>query len=361
MSATPTKSIIFISYAHADEPERPSGGEVKWLSFVASYFRPAEKQGVVEVWTDRLMLGGDDWNPEIESKLRGCDIFVLLVSPNSMGSDYIVDKEIAIIRERQANGENVRFYPLLLTPTPKSGLDAVRDKNLRPRDGKPLSSFSLSDRQQQMSDAADEIVRMAGEIAAQRTGEPSEMASMSSTPSPPGEIDDRQTLDPVVADRASAEGFLAKLRERALEWARISSTSSSGKPAKGSPDLTARVITGVVAVLVALGVAIWGLHLAREFTSPKDCELTALMTWTPPESSSSPLYVELASGDLAQFAVGNGIPVALSIPAGHIGDWTLTVVWSDRTRSQFGKFSECYKNYSKESDDKRVLLSLESR
>ena len=27
-----TKPIIFISYAHADEPEKPVEGEVKWLT-----------------------------------------------------------------------------------------------------------------------------------------------------------------------------------------------------------------------------------------------------------------------------------------------------------------------------------------
>jgi len=76
-----------------------------------------------------------------------------------MASDYIVDKEIAIIRERQAKGEDVHFYPLLLTPTPKIALDKVRDKNLRPRDGKPFSGYSINERYQHMSDAADEMSR----------------------------------------------------------------------------------------------------------------------------------------------------------------------------------------------------------
>ena len=111
------------------------------------------------------MRGGDDWDPEIERKLRTCNVFVLLVSPNSMSSDYIVDREVAIIRERQAKGEDVRFYPLLLTPTPKIALDTVRDKNMRPRDAKPLSSCSPNDRDQQMSDAVDEMVAIAAEIA----------------------------------------------------------------------------------------------------------------------------------------------------------------------------------------------------
>jgi hypothetical protein len=37
------KPLIVISYAHADEPEHPAEGEVKWLSFVTGYLRPAIK------------------------------------------------------------------------------------------------------------------------------------------------------------------------------------------------------------------------------------------------------------------------------------------------------------------------------
>ena len=96
------KPVIFISYSHKDEPEHPRDGEVQWLTFVRTYLQPAVKHGVFDLWVDRHMIGGADWNPEIEQKLRECQVFILLVSPNSMSSDYIVDKEIAIIRERQA-------------------------------------------------------------------------------------------------------------------------------------------------------------------------------------------------------------------------------------------------------------------
>ena len=169
MPALGPKPIIFVSYAHADEPEKPAEGETQWLSFVSKYLRPAVKQGAVEIWIDRLMRGGDDWDPEIERRLRGCDIFVLLVSPQSMSSDYVVDKEIRIIRERQAKGERVHFYPLLLTPTPKIALALVRDKNLRPRDAKPFSDYSLNDRYRQMASIADEIAEIAAEIVARRS------------------------------------------------------------------------------------------------------------------------------------------------------------------------------------------------
>jgi hypothetical protein len=109
--AMPTESgkpLIVISYAHADEPEKPAEGEVKWLSFVTGYLRPATKQGAVELWLDQLMPGGADWEREIESKLRACDIYILLVSANSMASSWIT-REVEIIRRRQATGEEVPY------------------------------------------------------------------------------------------------------------------------------------------------------------------------------------------------------------------------------------------------------------
>jgi hypothetical protein len=174
MPNEPYKPLIVISYAHADEPERPVEGEIKWLSFVTGYLRPAIKHGAVELWIDRLMPGGVDWEPEIEQKLRACDIFILLVSRHSLSSPYVVDKEIAIIRERQAKGEDVHFYPLVLTPTPKIALDLVRDKNLRPRDGKPLSQHPPHERERHMSEAADEIAEIAAEIGAHKNASPRE-------------------------------------------------------------------------------------------------------------------------------------------------------------------------------------------
>jgi hypothetical protein len=130
------KPIIFISYAHADEPESPVEGEIKWLTFVLGFLKPAVKHGLIEFWVDRHMRGGATWDEEIDKKLRECDIFVLLVSRHSMASDYIVDKEVAIIRERQRNGEDVHFYPLLLSHTPKAGLAREVDPTTWPCAGR---------------------------------------------------------------------------------------------------------------------------------------------------------------------------------------------------------------------------------
>ena len=179
MSSDSIKPLIFISYAHLDEPDPP--GEPRWLSFVMEFLRPGVKGRKYEVWMDRLMPGGADWNPEIEAKISSCDIFVLLVSTRSTGSDYIVDNEIPIIRERQRNNDGVYFYPLLLDWTPKAGLEQVNDKNLRPRDAKPFSSLAPSERSRAMSEAADEIAEVAKAIEERKAAAADQSQPISAT------------------------------------------------------------------------------------------------------------------------------------------------------------------------------------
>jgi hypothetical protein len=172
------KPIIFISYAHADEPEKPRGEEIQWLSFVMRFLRPAVKSGAFTMWVDRQMPGGTEWDEEIDRELRACDVFVLLVSASSMGSDYIIDKELEIAGARRAAGE-LHIYPPLIRPTPRAGLDRVREFNLRPRDAKPFSSYSLNDLEQHMSDAADEIADVAKGIAEKKAAAAAEQAQIS--------------------------------------------------------------------------------------------------------------------------------------------------------------------------------------
>ena len=163
-STQSAKPVIFISYAHADEPEKPRDEEIQWLSFVMKFLRPAVKYGEFRIWVDPQIPAGTPWDPDIERHLRACSVFVLLVSPNSMASDYIIDKELAIARERQATG-TLEIYPLLIEATPRAGLARVSDLNVRPPELRPLQSYPLADRNQHMSDAADEIADMAKAMA----------------------------------------------------------------------------------------------------------------------------------------------------------------------------------------------------
>ena len=210
MPKPPYKPIIFLSYAQADEPEKPLEGEVKWLSFVRGHLRAAEEIGALEIWTEPLAPGAD-LDPEAQRKLRACDVFAPLVSTQSLAFEAVVGRQIAIIRERQSRGEGVALYPLVLTPTPDTALDI---ENLRPPGGRPFSSYDAGERDRQMLDAADEIVEIAADAAAlkarRRTRAPLSPLVPASPGPPRRRTDRRPARKSETIEQESLEGWLMK-------------------------------------------------------------------------------------------------------------------------------------------------------
>jgi TIR domain-containing protein len=68
MSPTPPappigdRPTVFISYSHVDET---------WKDRVVKHLRVLEPAGVLEVWHDRHIAGGDDWLAEIQGAMVG--------------------------------------------------------------------------------------------------------------------------------------------------------------------------------------------------------------------------------------------------------------------------------------------------
>ena len=163
------KPVIFISYSHKGEPEKPRGEEVAWKSYIHRFFKPGIKAGRYAAWVDSDMPGGVDWKRRIRRQLAKCDVFILLASPDAPSSGYILDVEIPAIRKRQENGDGVLFYPIVLTPCPESGLELIKDRNLRPKNILGLSSYAQHDRDVQMVEIEREIVGFFASIAAPKT------------------------------------------------------------------------------------------------------------------------------------------------------------------------------------------------
>jgi hypothetical protein len=177
-----TKPVIFISYSHKDEPERPRDGEIQWRRYVQSFLQPAMKNAVIELWSDDEIPGGGDWEARIKTKLAVCDICILLVSRHSLDSDYVIKIEIEAILQRQ-QGEDVQIYPIVLTPFPRAAAPAsLLALNLRPPNGEPLSGLTQHQRDDAMAAVTDEIVTMVQRRASGRaTVTPGATASAPST------------------------------------------------------------------------------------------------------------------------------------------------------------------------------------
>lgn len=193
------KPLVFVSYAHADEPQHPHDHETRWLSWMKPHFKPLQKLGVIEYFSDQNILGAQDWEARLRDALARCDLFILLVSPNSLGSDYIVDVEVKAILDRQAKSgstERPLLLPIMILPVDNRVLklyDWLNVPNRRPRDGKALSELSQTPGQDKRSSEMAEIVGDVTELI----GKPSDMPAVDPGMKPNSPLIDTSALPDV--------------------------------------------------------------------------------------------------------------------------------------------------------------------
>jgi hypothetical protein len=70
---------IFCCYSHEDEA---------LLNKLKAHLKPLQRQGLIDVWHDRDIGAGTDWEQHIKEQLNTAQIILLLVSPDFMDSDY---------------------------------------------------------------------------------------------------------------------------------------------------------------------------------------------------------------------------------------------------------------------------------
>ncbi|MGI9490002.1 MAG: toll/interleukin-1 receptor domain-containing protein [Geminicoccaceae bacterium] len=144
-------ATIFISYSHQDE--------TPWKDFVVSHLEVAERQGVFDVWNDRRIRGGGDWQAEIDAALAKADIAVLLISRHFLTSDFILDHEVRTMLQRHASRDMI-LYPILISDCTWNRVPWLQALNIRPTDGTPLNSLPEAECDQAMTDMALEIGRI---------------------------------------------------------------------------------------------------------------------------------------------------------------------------------------------------------
>lgn len=137
---------LFYSYAHEDEELRIELN--KHLSLLRN-------QGIISDWNDRMILGGEEWEDEIDENLEKADIILLLISSSFNASDYCYKKEMARALERHKAGEAV-VIPVILRDcdwhsAPYGKLQAL------PKDGKSVTGSSWHSKDEAFTDVATGI------------------------------------------------------------------------------------------------------------------------------------------------------------------------------------------------------------
>lgn len=122
----------FISYSHNDKPS---------LDRLHVHLRNLIRDGHIETWYDRDILGGSELDAEIERELEAADLFLLMVSPDFIASDYCVEREMKRALERHHAG-TARVLPIILEECDWKAMDELRQLKAVPTDGKAISVWA---------------------------------------------------------------------------------------------------------------------------------------------------------------------------------------------------------------------------
>lgn len=132
----PSGALVFISYAHADDALRAE---------LRKHLGALEREGLVQAWDDREILGGDAWADLIDERLDQADVILLLVSADFIRSEYCYGKELARALERQADPDDRAIViPVILR---KCDWESTRFAHLQalPEGGRALSEWKSAD------------------------------------------------------------------------------------------------------------------------------------------------------------------------------------------------------------------------
>lgn len=121
---------VFCSYSHRDG--------ALWEELKA-HLSSLERSGLIEVWSDQLIEGGQEWEKEIYKNLDTADVVLLLVSAYFLKSEFAFSKELRRALERQAEGRT-RVIPIRARPVTLLGTVLEKIQAL-PVEAKPVTSF----------------------------------------------------------------------------------------------------------------------------------------------------------------------------------------------------------------------------
>lgn len=122
----------FISYSHRDTAV---------LERLHVHLTTLRREQRIDAWYDRDILAGDDLDDEIARELEAADIFLLLVTPDFIASDYCVEIEMRRALERH-EAKEARVVPIIAEPCDWRNVQPLRQLKALPRDGNPISEWA---------------------------------------------------------------------------------------------------------------------------------------------------------------------------------------------------------------------------
>lgn len=97
---------VFVSYSRKDAAA---------YQRLYDFLRPMIISGEIEVWSDSDILPGENWKEALSRSMEDANVFVMLISPSYMRSDFLANSEIPLILSRAKNRES-RLFPVVIEP-----------------------------------------------------------------------------------------------------------------------------------------------------------------------------------------------------------------------------------------------------
>jgi WD40 repeat protein/Tfp pilus assembly protein PilF/transcriptional regulator with XRE-family HTH domain len=119
------RTRIFISYSYTDK---------KYLEELLSHLRYYQRIGNIDFWDDTKIAPGLPWYSEIERAIKEVKIFILLVSPDYLASNFVMSREVpAILNVAKQSGATI--WSIIVRP--------VKFEDLSLAEYQPLNSPSM--------------------------------------------------------------------------------------------------------------------------------------------------------------------------------------------------------------------------
>lgn len=128
------KNGIFVSYSHKDK---------EWLDLLMVHLKPLVRTEKVRIWNDTDIKPGSKWRDEITENIEKSRIALLLVSPNFLASDFIMETEFPEILKHATNGKTIIYWVAVSFSLYKT--TQLKDIQCVNTSSKPLESLSKSD------------------------------------------------------------------------------------------------------------------------------------------------------------------------------------------------------------------------
>lgn len=151
-----SKARIFVSYSH-----RGNGPE--WKSRLLRHLAVFEQQYLFDVWQDGNIRVSSYWDDDIRGALNGAQVAIVLLTPEALESEYILDVEFPALRDRQRR-DRLPVFPVICEECDWRRYDWLRGTQA-PNASNPLSQLTEAQQERVLRQLATAIAQKLSAVA----------------------------------------------------------------------------------------------------------------------------------------------------------------------------------------------------